>query len=332
MFVSVIIPVQNEEKYISECIESIIKQSYPKDLIEVFLIDGQSQDSTRDIIKTYTDKYSYLRLLANDKKIPPTAMNMGIRASKGDIIIRMDAHAKYDEQYIARCVDALNTVNADNVGGPIVTLPGANTMMAKAIALATSHPFGVGNSKFRTSHEAQYVDTVPFGAYRKKIFDKIGLFNEKLIRNQDIELNARLIKAGGKIFLDPKIKSYYYNRATLMGLLNQNFRNGMWNIFTHAASENPLSLRHYVPLMFVLSFLVGAILVLVNPVGYILLGIVLLSYLAADAFFSITLGARRDWKLIPILLAVFLTLHFSYGIGSLWGVVKVHKWKNAFSK
>jgi len=176
----------------------------------------------------------------------------------------LDAHTYYDKNYISKCVETLNQVDAHNVGGPIETLPGDDTLKAKAIALATSHPFGVGNSKFRTSCEAQYVDTVPFGAFRREVFEKIGLFNEHLPRNQDIELNNRISKFGWKIYLNPDIKSYYYNRGTLKGLWKQNFINGQWNIFTHALTNNPLSIRHYIPFIFVASITVGIFLALLE--------------------------------------------------------------------
>jgi GT2 family glycosyltransferase len=226
----------------------------------------------------------------------------------------------------------LEKVDAVNVGGPIVTLPGDNTIKAKAIALATSHPFGVGNSKFRTSNnKAQYVDTVPFGAFKRVIFDKVGLFNERLPRNQDIEFNLRIKKGGGKIFLNPEIKSFYYNRSSLKKLWRQNFINGMWNIFTHALSKNPLSLRHYIPFIFVLSLIVSFLLMFAHPIGILLFGIISATYMTANIFFSFKIGSKHDWRLIPGLIMAFSTLHFSYGLGSLWGLLMVKKWKKASS-
>ncbi|MEW6041502.1 MAG: glycosyltransferase family 2 protein, partial [Elusimicrobiota bacterium] len=230
-------------------------------------------------------------------------------------------HTYYEKNYISKCVETLKRVDAVNVGGPIVTLPGDKTLLAKAIALATSHPFGVGNSKFRTSNKAEYVDTVPFGAFRREIFDKIGLFNEKLPRNQDIEFNSRIRKAGFKIFLNPDIKSFYYNRSTLRGLWRQNFINGMWNIFTHVLSKNPLSTRHYVPLIFVTSLIVSIILALMHPAGIFLFSLISASYLVANIFFTFRIGFNHGFKVIPFLLIVFFTLHFSYGLGSIFGVL-----------
>ena len=325
--VSVIVPVRNEERYIAKCMDSILSQSYPKDDLEVLLVDGRSSDNTRDIISSYCGRYPFIRLLDNPLKTAPNALNAGIRASRGRIIIRLDAHTYYDRDYILRCVETLNDekIGACNVGGPIVTLPGGETPVAKAIAIATSHPFGVGNSKFRTSCEPQYVDTVPFGAFKREIFDEVGLFNEHLVRNQDVELNSRIRKAGKRIYLSPEIKSFYYNRPNLKALWRQNFNNGMWNIFTSALSKRSLSIRHFIPLIFVLSLAASALLMLITPMGYFLTALVLTSYLAASFFFSLRI-CRGAGRLIPFLVLSFATLHFSYGLGSVWGILRVRGW------
>ena len=331
-FVSVIVPIRNEEKHIAECIDSIIHQTYAKEKLEIFLVDGRSEDNTKLIIEGYMKKYPFIKVLDNLEKHQAVALNIGIKASRGDIIIRMDAHTYYDKDYISKCVETHEKIDALNVGGPIVTLPGNSTKRARAIAMATSHSFGVGNSKFRTSNKAEYVDTVTFGAFKREVFNKVGLFNERLIRNQDIELNMRIRKSGGKIYLNPEIKSYYYNQSTLRGLWAQNFRNGMWNIFTHAVSRNPLSLRHYIPFIFVASLLLSSLSTLLNPVGTIFFMLVASSYLAANMLFSIKIAIIHDLKLIVVLPIVFFTLHFSYGIGSFWGLINVRKWKKKIDK
>jgi glycosyltransferase involved in cell wall biosynthesis len=327
-FVSVIIPLRNEATHISECIESVIRQSYPHDRFELLLVDGQSTDTTRAIIERYCRNYHFIRLLDNPRRIVPVALNLAIKSAQGEIIIRMDAHAYYQENYVAKCVETLQNVEADNVGGPIETLPGDKTLMAQAIALATSHPFGVGNSKFRTSRVAEYVDTVTFGAFHRTLFDKIGFFNEKLARNQDIEFNSRIIKNEGRIFLNPEIRSFYYNRPTLKGLWEQNFKNGMWNIFTLSLNKKSLSLRHFVPFFFVSSLLISLATVLLSPLGFIGFGMVLASYLIANLYFSINISAASSLKVIGWLPFVFATLHISYGLGSMIGLARVLKWKS----
>jgi GT2 family glycosyltransferase len=158
------------------------------------------------------------------------------------------------------------------------------------------------------------------------VFDKVGLFTERLSRNQDIEFNLRIRKYGGKIFLNPEIKSYYYNQPTLKGLWRQNFKNGMWNIFTHAASKNPLSIRHYVPLIFILSLFASIFLALIHPAGYLLFSLIAGAYFLANIFFSLNFGLRHDLRVMPYLPVVFATLHFSYGIGSIFGLLRFRQW------
>jgi glycosyltransferase involved in cell wall biosynthesis len=331
-FVSVIIPLRNEEKRISECIESVIRQSYPHKRFELLLVDGQSEDNTRPIIESYCRKYEFIRFLDNPRRIVPVALNLGIKSAQGEIIVRMDAHAYYQEDYIAKCVETLRNVEADNVGGPIETLPGDNTPVAQAIAFATSHPFGVGNSKFRTSRVAEYVDTITFGAFRRTLFDKIGFFNEKLARNQDIEFNSRIINNGGKIFLNPEIRSFYYNRTTLKGLWEQNFKNGMWNIFTLSLNRKSLSLRHFVPFFFVVSLLITLASAPLTSLGFVGFGIVIASYLIANLYFSFTINTASSPKVIKWLPLVFAALHISYGFGSMLGLARVLNWKSQLAK
>lgn len=328
-FVSIIIPERNEVDHISECIESIVAQTYPQDSLEVLIVDGMSTDGTREIIKKYCDKYPFIKLLDNPKKIVPRALNLGIRKAKGDIIVRMDAHAYYNKDYVLKCVEALNKTDAANVGGPIATLPGSDTLVGKAISLATSNSFGVGNSKFRTADKAQYVDTLAFGAFRKEIFEKVGLFNEKLVRNQDIELNSRIIKAGEKIYLNPQIKSYYYNRSTLKGLWKQNFGTGMWNIFTLSINKQALSMRHFIPPAFILSLLGSLALPIVNPLFFHIFLFIISVYLITSTVVSLRLALKNDYETISILPITFATLHFSYGLGSLWGLVRLGNFRKS---
>ena len=203
-FISIIIPCRNEEKFIRECMDSIINNDFPNNRLEIMVVDGQSEDSTREIVRRYSDKYSFVKILDNQKKIVPAALNMGIKNSKGDVILRMDSHNVYEKDYITKCVKYLMEYDIENVGGVCVTLPGADTVIARCIALALSQPFGVGNSQFRIGlKEPKYVDTVPFGCFKKEVFEKNGFFDEDLIRNQDDEFNLRLIKNGGKVLLAP---------------------------------------------------------------------------------------------------------------------------------
>ena len=199
LFVSVIIPCRNEEKFIASCLNSIIYSDYSQERIEVMVVDGMSNDKTREIVSEFSEKYPHIRLIDNPKKIVPTALNIGIRDSKGQVIMRMDAHNIYDKQYISKCIKYLLEYSVDNVGGVCITLPENNNAVSKSIAIALSHRFGVGNSSFRIGSDSiKYVDTIPFGCYKREVFDKIGYFDEELIRNQDDEFNLRLIKRDRK--------------------------------------------------------------------------------------------------------------------------------------
>lgn len=309
--VSVILPVRNEEKYISRCLDSIVDQDYSKDGFEVLVVDGMSDDKTRLIIEGYAMAHPFIRLLNNPRKITPCALNVGMKNSCGSIIIRADAHSEYAKDYIQKCCEFLNRAGADNVGG-VVEHKGEG-FIGQAIAYAQGCRFGLGGARFRTARKAQYVDTIFPGAWRKNIFDICGLFDEKLVRNQDIEHNARIRKKGGKIFLTPEIKFYYYCRSSLKDLWAQNFGNGFWNIKTIRIAPGSLSLRHFVPLVFVTSLLTSWMI----PKLWLA---IMISYLLCNLFFSLKIAAANGFRYFFIMPAVFVTIHLSYGLGSLAGV------------
>lgn len=322
--VSIIIPCYNEEKYIGKCLDSLIQNDYPKDKIEVLVVDGMSEDRTRTIVKGWAEKYAFVKLYDNPKKIVPAAMNMGIQNARGEIIIRMDAHNTYEKSYISKCVRYLQEYEVDNVGGVWVTRPGDNTVVAKSIALALSHPFGVGNAHFRIGlREPKEVDTVPFGCYRRKIFEKIGLFNEHLVRNQDIEFNLRLKKNGGKILLVPDIQSDYHARSTLKALARNNFWNGFWVIYSLKFAKLPFSKRHLIPLIFTLSLVISSLLAIVNHHFFYVFIFILGIYGVANIFVSAKLSLKNSLKYFQALMASFSVLHISYGLGSIWGSLKM---------
>lgn len=321
-FVSVIIPCLNEEKFIAKCLDSIIANDYPKDHTEIIIVDGMSKDKTREIIEQYRKEHSFIRLIDNPKVIAPSAMNIGIHNAKGSVIIRMDAHNVYEKDYISKCIKYLNEYDVDNVGGIWITMPANNTTINKAITYALSSPFGVGNSYYRIGvTEPKYVDTVPFGCYRKEVFDRIGLFNEKLVRTQDIELNARLRKNGGKILLSPDIKSYYYARPNLKKLCKQYFATAKWKIYLTKLVPGSLTVRHFIPLIFTIGLIGSLILSLFWDYGLLLLALVLASYFFTALIFSAKISLKNGFRYIFILPIVFLCLHISYGLGMLWGIL-----------
>jgi GT2 family glycosyltransferase len=292
--------------------------------LEVLVVDGISEDNTRKIVKNFMQEYSFIKLLENSKKIVPTALNIGVNNAKGNIFIRIDAHNIYKKDYILKCVKYLDRYNVGNVGGVWITLPGDDTLIGQSIALALSHPFGVGNAYFRIgSEEPKYVDTVPFGCYRREVFEKIGLFDENLVRNQDLEFNLRLKKAGGKILLVPDIVSYYYARSTLRALAKNNFSNGFWVVYSTKFAKVPFSVRHLIPFFFVLSICGSLILSFIyRPFIYLFL-LVFVAYLVSNIFFSFGISFKKGFKyFIPVILS-FSTLHFSYGFGSICGLIKL---------
>jgi glycosyltransferase involved in cell wall biosynthesis len=332
-FVTVIIPCRNEEKFIAKCLDSVINQDYPKDRFEVLVIDGMSSDATREIIKKYIEKNSFIKMIDNPKKIIPAALNIGIKHAKGNIIVRMDAHSEYPKDYISKIIYWLNKSGADNVGGIWITKPGANTLIAEAIAIGLTSTFGVGNAYYRTGlSEPRYVDTVPFGAYRKEVFDKIGLFDEKLLRSEDDEFNLRLLRQGGKILLVPEIVSYYYARDSLSKLWKTYFQYGYWKIGVIQKHKLPASWRHLVPSIFILTIFVTFILGFFNPIFFYMFGTIIGIYLTVSMFFSLRISLKKGLKYFIILPLVFGTLHFAYGFGFLKGIwdfiiLKKHKKK-----
>lgn len=323
--VSIIIPCRNEEKFISECLDSVIANEYPEDKLEVLVVDGRSVDGTRGIVERYVQQYPFVRFLDNPKKITPCALNIGIKNANGEIIMRMDAHAIYDKGYISKCMKHLNECNADNVGGIWKIIPRANSLVGKSIAISLSHPFGVGNAYYRfISKEPRWVDTVPFFCCKKEIFEEIGLFDENLPRGQDMEFNLRLKKMGARILLVPEIVSYYYARSDLKSFIKHNFINGLWAILPFKYTNIiPVSLRHLVPLEFVLSLFGALILSLFWDFFWWIFVFIILSYIVVNFYFSLRVAVKeKDATLIFTMPIIFAILHFSYGLGSVLGVVK----------
>ena len=324
--ISIIIPILNEEKYIAKCLDSIIESDYDKDKMEVLLVDGGSTDKTVEIIKKYQIKYSFFKLLNNPEKIAPVAMNIGIKNAKGEYIFIISAHAKYPKNYFSKLVKYCEKLNADCVGPVLITDVKNKSLTSNAIKNVLSDKLGVG-SAFRSGvNEIKEVDTVPFGCYKRDIFDKVGLYDERLVRNQDIELNKRIKKAGGKIYLIPEIKCTYFARETFSNLAKNNFNNGLWNVLTafYTNSLSSLSLRHFIPMLFVLSLIITLLLGFVNKIFFYLFLMIFGIYLIIISIRSFQI--KKETKFFHQLVA-FLVLHFSYGIGSLVGIFKVLKEK-----
>jgi glycosyltransferase involved in cell wall biosynthesis len=325
--VSIIIACRNEEKHIMKCLYSLIQQNYPKENFEIIITDGMSTDSTKKIIENFriSNLYHQIIILNNPKKFNSFGFNLGIKKAKGKTIIILGSHSFIDKNFIAKNVEYLQKIDADCAGGPIETI--GESFIGKVISLVLSSPFGVGGAKFRYSQKEGYVDTVAYGAYKREVFDKIGLFDERLIRNHDIEFNTRLTKNGGKIFMTPKIKSYYHCPDSLIRFVGQGFSNGLWNIYTQKLVPGSLKLRHFVPLFFVVGLLGSYLISLINSIEIYILYLIIFLYIIASLFFSFKTAKKNGFKYFPLLPFFFFILHVSYGFGSLWGILTYYKIK-----
>ena len=329
-FVSIVIPCRNEEKFIEKCLNSIFVQDYPKNRMEILVVNGISEDKTKQIVINISHKNPIVKLLENPKKITSAAFNIGIKKSKGNFIIIMGAHSNYKNNYISKCIDTSVKNKADNVGGIWKIMATKNTIINKSIVFASSSIFGAGNAYYRRGYLKKIieVDTVFGGCYRKKVFDKIGFFNENLVRSQDIELNIRLKKANGKILLNPEIVAYYYPKSTLKEFFKHNFIDGVWTICPIKISNIPLKLRHYIPLFFVLSLLGSLLLSLFWIIFLYLFAFISGIYLATNLYFSAKIAIQeKNIKYILLMPITFACRHFGYGIGSLWGILTLWKIK-----
>ena len=319
--VSVIVPCRDEERYIEQCLDSIIATTYPRDRLEVFVVDGRSRDRTRELVAAYTERHDWIHLLDNPRRTASTALNIGIRRATGDLVVRMDAHAIYPPDYLSRLAAALQETGADNVGGCLITLPSGTSATARAIAHAVSHPLGVGNAHFRIgTRQRRWVDTVPFGCYRRTVFGHIGMFDEELVRNQDDEFNFRLARHGGRVLLDPAIVVRYYARATLRQLGRMYYQYGYFKPLVARKVGRVMTVRQIVPPAFVASMGTGAAAAVAEPAIAPLFAIALGGYFTALITAGLRAAPSAGPRFLVALLAAFVTLHASYGFGFLRGL------------
>jgi len=319
--VSIVVPLRNEELFISLCLQALVAQDYPADKLEIIVVDGASEDKSAAIVEEFAARHSNIMLLLNGRKITPVARNIGIGNAGGEYIAIIDSHSRIDPGYIRETTAIMrNHPEIDCVGGAMKTIGLGFWGQAAAAALAS--PFGVGDSKFRTSDREALVDTVAFPVYRRSVFDKIGTFDERLARNQDNDFNFRLRRDDGKILLTPKVNSYYYAPPTLYKFCRQAWRNGFWNLRLTRLVGQGLSLRHFVPLAFVIALLVslGGWIFAGEGRPFVALAIV---YGAAAVLASLAGGEKNGWRYVPVLPILFLLLHLSYGLGSAAGLVEI---------
>ena len=315
-FVSVLIPCRNEVRNLGRCLASVIASDYPEDRLEVLVVDGASTDGTRDVIAHWARSHERIRMLENPRKSTPAALNRGLAAAAGDVIARLDAHATLTPSYLSRAVEYLEMTGAHQVGGVMETRAQREGPWSGAVVAALSHPFGVGGSRFRThrpepGEEPRWADTVFCGCWRREVFDGIGGFNEHLERGQDMEFNQRLRRAGGRILLAPDLAVVYYTRAELGTFMKHNWTNGVWAVLPFAYSSGlPVRARHLAPLALVLTLLAAPWTLVV--------------YAAANLTASAQVAwAERKWRYLVQMPVAFASLHLPYGVGSLWGVLRV---------
>lgn len=324
--VTIIIPTRNEERFIEKCIRSVLNfENINESDHEILVIDGRSSDKTREIVNTQFSDFPNIRLIDNPGIIQSSALNIGIKQAKGDFIMRLDAHCIYPPDYLGKLTETALRTNSDNTGGMIITHPGGPSYGAELVQALTTHKFGVGNSGFRTGAKEGAADTVPFGFFKREVFDKIGYFNDKLIRCQDYEFNCRMIKNNLKIWMNPEIISHYYNQPDLLSFLKkQFFKEAPYNPYMWYLAPYTFALRHAITGIFAISFIAGVVLSCVFTWAKILFAGVMMLYLAL-AIISAFQQAKRYKKALHVLTLPFsfFLFHFIHGSGILNGIFKL---------
>lgn len=320
-FVSLIMPVRNEADFIERSLGAVLAQDYPKSRLEIIIVDGMSTDGTREKVLAHVESSGRLRLISNPGRIVPTGLNLAIAEARGDIIIRVDGHCEIAPDYASRCVQHLQSDDVDCVGGPIETI--GETPIARTIALAMSSRFGVGGSTFRTVNDkAMIVDTVAFPAYTRQVLELAGGFDEELVRNQDDEYNYRLRKLGRRILLSPDIRSRYYSRGTVRSLWRQYFQYGYWKVRVLQKHTRQMQPRQFAPGILVSTLSMALLLSPFLQVARWSFLLVAFAYLLANIAASVSASRSEGWKQRPLLSLCFATLHFSYGFGFVYGLVR----------
>ena len=319
-FVAVIMPIRNEARHIRLSLGAVLAQDYPEERMEVIVADGMSDDGTREIVQSLQLEHPCLHLVDNPGRIVPMAMNAALRQAKGSIIVRVDGHTIVAPDYVRQSVSALERTGADNVGGRMNAI--GDNSFGKAVALAGSSRFGVGGARFHYSDQDEWVDTVYMGAWPRQVFDRIGLFDEELVRDQDDEFNYRLLEHGGRIRLSSLIKSRYTVRSGPRSLWRQYYQYGFWKVRVMQKHPRQMRWRQFVPPSLVAALLGSTLLSFFSPCGRILVSLAAGPYLLANLATSLRAAALNGWRHLPLLPLVYAILHLSYGLGFLVGLVR----------
>jgi glycosyltransferase involved in cell wall biosynthesis len=322
-YVTVVVPCRNEEKHIARCLESLLANDYRKDQVEILVIDGMSADRTRAVLTEYQLTWPLIRVLDNPQRLIPIAMNIGLRHARGQMILKIDAHSTYPKDYISKCVESLARNRADNAGGIARILSANESLTAKSIAVALAHPFASGNAYVKVgAKEPRWADSAAFGCWKKEVLEKIGGWNENLAGSSDMDLNARLKAAGGRILLDPEIQINYYADATFRSYWKHNLADGVWATYVLKFRSKAWAWRHWVPMAFLLSLLGSAALAFYRPVFGKLFLAILGCYVLASLAAAIQISVReKNINYLPFLPLAFGVRHFAHGIGALYGAI-----------
>jgi glycosyltransferase involved in cell wall biosynthesis len=324
-FVTVVVPCRNEEKHIGRCLESILANDYPKERMEILVLDGVSEDRTREIVASYSERHPIIRLVDNPEKHIPAAMNLGIQKACGETIIKMDAHSTFQQEHIALCVAYQEKYGAENVGGVCKMTPGADTATARAIVLGLGHRFGSGNANVKVGvKKPTWSDAAAFGCFKRELFSRVGLFDERLLSSSDMDMNLRIRAAGGGILVVPDVVINYAADANLRAFRRHVFADGVWISYVMKFGKKAWSWRHWVPAAFMLSLVATFALAAVHP-AFLWLGLSIAGvYVAASLAVSLQIAVHeqdpRHAFLLPI---VFAVRHFVHGIGTLFGLLLV---------
>ena len=321
-FVTVVLPIRNEAGYIERSLGRLLAQDYPPNRMEILVMDGMSDDATRSIIERILSPghAASVRVLDNPGRIVPVAMNLAVDEARGDVIVRVDGHTEVAPDYVRACVESLEANAAACVGGLMVAR--GSTPFGEAVALATSHPLGVGGSRFHYASRVLETDSVYLGAWRRRVFTEAGGFDEEMACNEDDEFSYRLRSTGRRIVLDPAIRSVYYNRSTVRGLWRQYFRYGLWKVRVAQKVPRQMRPRHVIPFAFVAALVGGGLLSFLSaPVRWGWLALVG-TYAAVTLGVGVALARRAQGRLWWRLPGVFFILHTAYGTGFAVGLVR----------
>lgn len=325
-FVTVAIPCLDEEAFIEACIDCVLRQDYPADRIEVIVADGGSRDRTRNILTRICSENARVRWIDNPQRIQAAAMNAIISEARGDVVVRLDAHCAYAENYVSKCVEILERTGADNVGG--AQRPLAASLFQRALCAALDSPLGVGGARYRSASAEGFVDTVWLGAFRRSVLLEVGMFDAGAITNEDAELNQRIVQAGGKVYLSPEIEAHYHPRGSFRALARQYFRYGFGRARTVLKHGRLPNVRPVTPFAMVT---LGAVMVLSSP-WHRLTAPAVGAYTVVCAVEAVRVGRGAGIAAVPLVGAIFPVLHVSHGVGfaaGLWHYLRSPDWASA---